>query len=162
MRENFTHVEQARLSKSVRLTAYGHEPGKDSPSDVNVPYNERDGVVTGRHGLEVALAGRRYAPRLALVAYVFHSTRSLRGDVIDSGRSLIEVFKSGTVTTRFISYAADMSGSNYLQFANLKQVELFERTDSVTVLWGQFALPDVGVRAKAPIEYTYYLNLNDR
>ncbi len=99
---------------------------------------------------------------LALVAYVFHSTRSLPGDVIDSGRSLIEAFKSGTVTTRFISYAAEMSGSNYLQFANLKQVEVFERTDSATVLWGQFALPDVVVRAEAPVEYTYYLDLDDR
>ena len=99
---------------------------------------------------------------LVLVAYVFHSTRSLPGDVIESGRSLIEAFKSGTVTTRFISYAAEMSGSNYLQFANLKQVEVFERTDSATVLWGQFALPDVVVRAEAPVEYTYYLNLDDR
>ena len=99
---------------------------------------------------------------LALAAYVFHSTRSLPGDVLDSGRSIIEAFKSGTVTTRFISYAAEMSGSNYLQFANLKQVEVFERTDSATVLWGQFALPDVVVRAEAPVEYTYYLDLDER
>lgn len=99
---------------------------------------------------------------LALVAYVFHSTRNLPGDVIDSGRSLIEAFKSGTVTTRFVSYAAEMSGSNYLQFANLKQVEVFERTDSASVLWGQLALPDVVVRAEAPVEYTYYLDLDER
>jgi len=99
---------------------------------------------------------------LALVAYVFQSTRSLPGDVLDSGRSLIESFRSGTVTTRFISYAAEMSGSNYLQFANLKQMEVFERTDSATVMWGQLALPDIVVRAEAPVQYTYYLDLDER
>lgn len=98
---------------------------------------------------------------LALVAYVFQSTRNMPGDVLESSRSLIEAFKTGTVTTRFVSYAAEMSGSNYLQFANLKQVEVFERTDSATVMWGQFALPDVVVRAEAPVEYTYYLDLDD-
>lgn len=99
---------------------------------------------------------------LGLAGFIFQSTRSLPGDVIDSGRSLIESFKTGTVTTRFISYASEMSGSNYLQFANLKQVEVFERTDSATVMWGQFALPDVVVRAEAPVDYTYYLDLDDR
>jgi hypothetical protein len=66
------------------------------------------------------------------------------------------------VTTRFVSYAAEMSGSNYLQFATLKETEVFERTDSATVLWGQLALPDVVVRAEAPVEYTYYLDLEER
>lgn len=98
---------------------------------------------------------------LALVGYVFQSTRNLPGDVIESSRSLVEAFKAGTVTTRFVSYAAEMSGSSYLQFANLKQVEVFERTDRVTVMWGQFALPDVVVRAEAPVEYTFYLDLDE-
>ena len=39
-------------------------------------------------------------------------------------------------------------------------MEVFERTDSATVFWGQLALPDVVVRARAPFEYTYYLDLN--
>lgn len=105
---------------------------------------------------------------LGLVAYVFHGTRNLPGDILDKGRSLVsdvrsvaEAFRSGTITTRFISYAAEMSGSNYLQFASLKEMEVFERTDSKTVLWGQFALPDVVVRAEAPVEYTYYLDLDE-
>ena len=107
--------------------------------------------------LVVALLG---LASLALVAYVFQSTRNLPGDILESGRSLAEAFRTGTVTTRFVSYAAEMSGSNYLQFANLKQVEVFERTDSATLMWGQLALPDVIVRAEAPVEYTYYLDLN--
>ena len=39
---------------------------------------------------------------------------------------------------------------------------MFERTDSATVLWGQLSLPDVVVRAEAPVEYTYFLDLDER
>lgn len=105
---------------------------------------------------------------LSLAGYFFHSTRSLPGDLIEQGRSLLgearsvaEGFRKGTVTTRFISYAAEMSGSHYLQFATLKEMEVFERKDSATVLWGQLALPDIVVRAEAPVEYTYYLDLDE-
>ena len=105
---------------------------------------------------------------LGLAGYFFHTARSLPGDLIEQGRSLLgdarsvaEGFRKGTVTTRFISYAAEMSGSKYLQFTTLKEIEVFERKDSATVLWGQFALPDVVVRAEAPVEYTYYLDLDE-
>jgi hypothetical protein len=106
---------------------------------------------------------------LALAAYVFHRTRSLPGELIESGRSLAAdlrsvaaAFRSGTITTSFTSHAVEMSGSHYLQFATLKEIEVFERTDSVALLWGQLALPDVVVRAEAPVEYTYYLDLDER
>ncbi len=104
---------------------------------------------------------------LGLAGYFFQSMRSLPGDFIEQARSLLgdarsvaEGFRKGTVTTRFISYADEMSGSNYLQFATLKEIEIFERKDSATVLWGQLALPDIVVRAEAPVEYTYYLDLD--
>jgi len=99
---------------------------------------------------------------LALAGFMFESTRRTPADVLDAGRSIVEAFRQGTVTTRFVSYATKTSGSNYLQFARLEQVEVFERTDSATVLWGQLSLPDVVVRAEAPVEYTYYLDLNER
>lgn len=89
---------------------------------------------------------------LGLVAFVFHGTRS-------EVRSAAAAFRSGTVTTTFLSYATEMSGSSYLQFASVKEMEVFERTDGASVLWGQLALPDVVVRAEAPVEYTYYLDL---
>lgn len=98
---------------------------------------------------------------LGLGGYVFQSMRNAPGDVLDEGRSLVAAFRQGSVTTRFVSYATEMSGSSYLQFATLEQVEVFERTDRATVLWGQLALPDVVVRAEAPVEYTYYLDLDE-
>jgi hypothetical protein len=106
---------------------------------------------------------------LGLAAWVFHRTRSLPGELIESGRSIAAdlrsvaaAFRSGTITTSFTSHAVEMSGSQYLQFATLKEMEVFERTDSVALLWGQLALPDVVVRAEAPVEYTYYLDLDER
>ncbi|HSF17094.1 MAG TPA: hypothetical protein VLK65_16205 [Vicinamibacteria bacterium] len=99
---------------------------------------------------------------MALAAFFFRETRALPGDLIDSGRSIAEAFRTGTVTTQFVSYATEVSGSQRLQFATLDEMEVFERTDSTTVLWGQLALPDVVVRAEAPVTYTYYLDLEGR
>jgi len=81
-------------------------------------------------------------------------------EVVKELRSLAEAFRQGTVTTTFTSYATEISGNSFFQFATLKQVESFERRDTSTVLWGQLALPDVVVEARAPVEYTYYLDLN--
>lgn len=77
-------------------------------------------------------------------------------------RSIAEGFRTGTITTSFTSYATEVSSSTYLQFATLKQVEVFQRKDAATLLWGQLALPDVVVEARAPVAYTYYLDLNKR
>jgi hypothetical protein len=99
--------------------------------------------------------------------YLVKSFLDVPRDVTESGREALRdiqeiarAFSEGTVTTTFISYAAEVSGSNYLQFATLKQMELFERSESGTALWGQLQLPEVVVQARAPVEYTYYLDLN--
>jgi hypothetical protein len=81
-------------------------------------------------------------------------------EVVKELRSIAEAFRQGTVTTSFTSYATEVSGNSFFQFATLKQVESFERRDTSTVLWGQLALPDVVIEARAPVEYTYYLDLN--
>lgn len=101
--------------------------------------------------------------------YVFQSVRDVPGDIVSTGREALRdlddiarAFRQGTITTSFVSYATEVSGSNYLQFATLKQVEVFERTDSAVVLWGQLQLPDVIVEARAPVEYTYYLDLDEK
>ena len=103
-----------------------------------------------------------------LAGFVFYQMKALPGDILERTGSLLsgaqsvaEAFRHGTVTTRFISYATEMSGQSYFQFATLKETEVFERTDRQTVLWGQLALPDVVVRAEAPVEYTYYLDLDE-
>ncbi len=99
--------------------------------------------------------------------YVFRSLRSLPGDAVSGGRAALQelanvasAFTSGTVTTSFTSYATELSGGSLFQFAKLKQTEIFERADEATTLWGNLQLPEVVVRATAPVEYTYYLDLD--
>ncbi|MGH9322675.1 MAG: hypothetical protein ACRD21_02160 [Vicinamibacteria bacterium] len=106
---------------------------------------------------------------LALAAFIWERTRSLPGEMLEEARSIANdlrsvaaAFSTGTITTTFVSYAAETSGSQHLQFATLKEMEVFERTDRLAVLWGQLELPEVVVRAEAPVEYTYYLDLEDR
>jgi hypothetical protein len=106
---------------------------------------------------------------LGLAAYLIHQARSLPRELMEEGRSIASdlksvaaAFRTGTITTSFVSYATEMSGSHYLQFATLKEMEVFERTDRAALLWGQLELPDVVVRAEAPVEYTYYLDLDAR
>ena len=98
--------------------------------------------------------------------YVFRSVRSLPADVVEGGRKALQdlgevaaAFRTGTVTTTFRSYATQVAGTTRLQFAELRQEELFERRDTEAVLWGALALPDVVVEARAPVTYTYFLDL---
>lgn len=103
--------------------------------------------------------------------YVFKSLRDLPGEaaskttaaVADAGKRLVELaaaFNRGTVTTSFISYASTLSSGHYLQFANLSQTELFSHSDQATTGFGYIPLPEIIVEARAPVEYTYYLDLN--
>src|SRR2546426_615800 len=96
--------------------------------------------------------------------FVFKSCRDLPGDVIGkAGHALADVaaaFKRGTITTSFVSYATSLSNNTYLQFATLKQMEIFTRTEEPSTAFGYIPLPDVVVEARAPVEYTYYLDLN--
>ena len=105
--------------------------------------------------------------------YVFKSCRDLPGDAIErtgrvvdrAGKALADVaaaFKRGTVTTSFVSYATALSNNTYLQFATLKQMEMFTRTEAPSTAFGYVPLPDVVVEARAPVEYTYYLDLSAR
>jgi hypothetical protein len=119
---------------------------------------EPETKVKSRWPVVVAILG---LAAIGLAAFVFYQSKRLPLDLMEEGSSLARAFRSGTVTTRFISYATEVSGQNHLQFATLKEMEVFERTDSATVLWGQLKLPDVVVRARAPVEYTYYLDLNE-
>jgi len=103
----------------------------------------------------------------AAFVYVFRSARSLPEDVLSGGRQVLqelagvaEAFRTGTVTTTFRSYATEVTGTTRLQFAEVRQMEVFERRDEAVVLWGTLALPDVVVEARAPVEYTYFLDLD--
>lgn len=99
--------------------------------------------------------------------YVFRSIRGLPGEVAESGkkalselREVAAAFRTGSITTIFHGDATSVTGTTRLQFAELRQEELFERRDAAAVLWGALALPDVVVEARAPVAYTYFLDLD--
>ena len=100
--------------------------------------------------------------------FVFHSLRSLPGDVVTGGlevagrfRDLAVEFRQGTVRTSFVGYATQVTGTNFLQVATLRQTEIYTQEDDASLLWGRFALPSVVVAATAPVEYTFYVDLED-
>ena len=107
-----------------------------------------------------------------VVGFVIIRVTSLPRDVVAGGRELArdaalaveriaEAFHTGTVQTSFLSYATEVSGNAFLQFATLDQTEVLQRKDSVSLLWGRLRLPDVMVEARVPVRYTYYLDLED-
>ena len=109
---------------------------------------------------------------IALNAALFlRSCRDLPGEAIDktgrviekAGKALADVasaFRQGTITTEFISYATTVTNQHYLQFATLRQTELFTRSEAASTGFGYIPLPEVIVEARAPVEYTFYLDLN--
>lgn len=102
---------------------------------------------------------------------VFRSCRNLPGDTLDktarvvekAGQALADVasaFRQGTIRTEFVSYATAITNQHYLQFATLKQAEMFTRSEGATTAFGYIPLPEIVVEARAPVETTYYLDLN--
>src|SRR5688572_29413454 len=102
-------------------------------------------------------------------ALLVRSCRDLPGEAIDktgkiiekAGRALSDVasaFHQGRITTEFISYATTITNQHYLQFATLRQKEIFTRTEETTIAY--VPLPEIVVEARAPVDYTYYLDLN--
>lgn len=107
---------------------------------------------------------------LAIVAgvYVFRSILAVPGTVVEAGGNLVgdlgdlaAAFRQGSVKTTFINHAARLSGGNKLVVAELRQSEIYTRTESSSVLWGALRLPDVVVEARVPVDYVYYLDLAD-
>lgn len=99
--------------------------------------------------------------------YVFVSLRDAPGKAVDKGREVLRelagvaaAFKTGTVETRFLSYATGVTGTQRFQFATLEQTEVFSRRDRSSVMWGYLELPDVVVEVTAPVTYTYTLDLD--
>lgn len=74
--------------------------------------------------------------------------------------TVVAAFNGGRVTTEFISYASSIQPTHRLQFATVKQTEIFTRRDEKTTAFGYLPLPEVIVEARAPVEFTYYLDFN--
>jgi hypothetical protein len=103
----------------------------------------------------------------AAALLVLRSARSLPGELAEGGRKALSdlrdvaaAFRTGTITTSFHGDATSVVGTTRLQFAELREEELFERRDAAAVLWGALALPDVVVEARVPVAYTYFLDLD--
>lgn len=77
-------------------------------------------------------------------------------------RDFAAAFRSGTVETTLRSYATTVRGVSRFQFAELKQTESFERTDTASIAWGAIPLPDVVVEARGNVVYTYVLDFQKR
>ncbi len=96
--------------------------------------------------------------------YVFQAARRLPSELIEGSRQTLRDvaagFRTGTVTTSFRSYATEVHGTSRFQFAELRQLEVFERRDEAAVLWGTLRLPEVVVEARAPVSYTYFVDLD--
>jgi len=73
---------------------------------------------------------------------------------------LAAAIRTRTITTTFASTATTIRGTKRLQVAELSQVEVVERRDA-TELFG-VPLPDVVVSARAPVTFTYFLDLDGR
>src|SRR5204863_3629062 len=73
--------------------------------------------------------------------------------------SVARAFHEGTIREEFLSRTASLTGTNRLQVATLHQGETFQRSEADNIAWGLISLPKVVVQAQAPVEYTYYLDL---
>jgi len=83
-------------------------------------------------------------------------------DLVRDIREVASAFRTGSIETRFTSFATTLEGTSYLQFATLEQVEEFTLTDRASIFWGSIELPEVVVSATAPVVYTAYLDLDER
>ncbi len=105
----------------------------------------------------------------AALLFVFTANRARDGaraslqagrEGLDALREIAAAFRSGEISSSFSSYTTRIEGTSRLQFATIDQLELFERRDSATAFWGQLELPRIVVEARAPVQYSYYLDLD--
>ena len=97
---------------------------------------------------------------MALPERAIQSTADAIDKAGEAFATVAGAFNGGTITTSFVSYATTITNSQRFQFATLKQMEIFTRTEEPSTAFGYVPLPDVAVEARAPVEYTYYLDLN--
>lgn len=102
---------------------------------------------------------------ILLIRSAMQRVRSLGGtaeSALIAVRHMADAFRTGEVETTLRSYGAQVHGTSRFQFAELKQLESFERKDSTSLAWGAIPLPDVVVEARGAVVYTYVLDLQKR
>jgi len=107
------------------------------------------------------------------LSLILRSCRTLPGETLEKTGQVIEktgkavadiaaAFRQGTITTEFFSYGTTVSNQQYFQFATLKQKEVFTRSEEARTGFGYIPLPEIIVEARAPVEYTFYLDLKGK
>ncbi len=102
---------------------------------------------------------------ILLIRSTMTRVRSLGGtaeSALIAVRHVAEAFHTGKIETSLRSYATDLQGVSRFQFAELRQLESFERTDTASIGWGTIPLPDVVVEARGEVVYTYVLDFKKR
>ena len=95
--------------------------------------------------------------------------RDMPGAALDKGTALLKTlggeaakvaraFNEKTVRQEFTSHAAELAGTSRFQFATLREDETFKRAEAGSTAWGLIPLPKVVVEARAPVEYSYYVD----
>jgi len=104
-----------------------------------------------------------------VVLYGLKMLRDIPGAAVEKTTELVRTvgreaarvaraFNEKTVREEFVSQATELAGTSRFQFATLKQDETFERAEAGSTAWGVIPLPKVVVGARAPVDYTYYLD----
>src|SRR5438046_2357618 len=105
--------------------------------------------------LLVAIAAAVLLP-LGYTGYRAYSASQKADETI---RAAIATLDQTTITNSFAAYGTKIHGTTRLQVATLNEKWIFERKSEWAPFWIPF--PDVVVRAEAPVEVTYYVDLND-
>lgn len=88
---------------------------------------------------------------VALVAVIFSVYQANK-------KTSVEDLFSENIEYRFYSYATQIVGKQRLQVAKLQETEVFERTSKLKAFWVD--LPDVVVKATVPVEYSFFVDMN--
>lgn len=82
-------------------------------------------------------------------------------EIFDRGDKIIDEFKDDKITYDFHGYVTKLKGTNRLQVAEVNAMETFKSNRETSYIWGLLNF-SAEVTVTAPVEYTYYLDLNDR
>jgi hypothetical protein len=136
-------------------------------SETGEPVKTKAPGSGGRWAVAMALVGLAcLVVPILLIRSAMNRVRGGLDDVasnaVSAARDIAAAFRNGTIETSLRSYATTLQGVSRFQFAELRQLESFERTDKTSIAWGTIPLPDVVVEARGQVVYTYVLDFQKR
>lgn len=95
---------------------------------------------------------------LKFTGKAFKATDKAISNRMNELTNIASAFKTGSVVTEFTSYATKIRASNNLQVAQLETVESFSKSETTKHAWDLIEF-SAEVEIRAPVEYTFYLDL---